>query len=185
MVDQQDLHNSQINDSEDNSNSKDDVVDQILERVMDNSMPQISVETHGEENKSWDNINYYIQTANAKILLETLAPEVSKNEKKKREHKDTLIKYVSIFLGAQFLVVFILVMLVLISIIVFHALDNDFSQELIQMIFAFFGTYITSVIVELICILKYIVVNVFDTSISALMEAFKLQSDKKDKEQDN
>lgn len=114
--------------------------------------------------------------------MNTLAPDVSKNEERKRDHKDKLIKYVSIFLGVQFAIIFILIMTVIISTIVFHALGNDFPTTMLQMLFAFFGTYITSVIVELICILKYIVVNVFDTSISALMEIFKSQ--KPNKEQD-
>ena len=124
---------------------------------------------------SWEKIEAYIQTANAKILLNTLAPEVSANEQRKREHKDKLLKYVSLFLGVQFFIVFVLIMIVIIAIIVFHALEKDFSTGTIELLLAFFGSYITSVIVELICILKYIVVNVFDTSISALMEAFKFQ----------
>lgn len=74
-------------------------------------------------------------------------------------------------------------MLVLISVICFHALKNDFSFDMVKMLFAFFGTYITSVIVELVYILKYIVLNVFDTSISGLMEIFKSQ--KNPKEQDS
>ena len=54
--------------------------------------------------------------------------------------------------------------------------EKDFSTGTIELLLAFLGSYITSVIVELSCILKYIVVNVFDTSISALMEAFKFQN---------
>lgn len=127
-------------------------------------------------------INSYVENINGKILLGTLAPEVSKNEEKKRDHKDKLIKYVSIFLGTQFIIIFILIMIVIVSIIVFHALKNDFSSGIINMLFAFFGTYITSVIVELIFILKYIVVNVFDTSISALMEVFTKSNNKKQDE---
>ena len=69
-------------------------------------------------------------------------------------------------------------MTVLIAILKFHDRGNDLSASTIQMLFAFFGTYITSVIVELICILKYIVVNVFDTSISGLMEAFSSVKEK-------
>lgn len=116
------------------------------------------------------------------MLLDTLAPEIRNNEEKKREHKDKLIKYVSIFLGAQFLIIFILILIVIISIVVFHAINKDFSQDTVRMLFAFFGTYITSVIVELSYILRYIVVNVFDTSISALMEGFT--NTRKDKEQE-
>ncbi len=163
-------------------------VDKIFENAVDditnsNILNSTNVEANEVDSEFVleEGINHYIETANAKVLLNTLAPQVSKNEEKKREHKDKLIKYVSIFLGAQFTIIFILVMVVIISIIVFHALKNDFSSGTINMLFAFFGTYITSVIVELICILKYIVVKVFDTSISALMEVFK----KTNKEQEN
>lgn len=158
----------------------DSQVDEIFENAVDvvmngNLSDGINVEVNGdidEKSNLENDINHYIETANAKVLLNTLAPQVSKNEEKKREHKDKLIRYISLFLGAQFLIIFILVMIVIISIIVFHALKNDFSSGTINMLFAFFGTYITSVIVELICILKFIVVNVFDTSISALMKVF-------------
>ncbi len=114
-----------------------------------------------------------IQQTNAKVLLDTLAPQIEQNENKKREHKDKLIKYVSIFIGAQFVAVFVFIFTVIISMIVFHALRNDFSKSILNIIFGFYGTYITSVVVELIFILKFIVNNVFDTSISALMEIFK------------
>lgn len=145
----------------------------------------INPDSVSDESSSWDGSDSYIKTANAKVLLNTLAPQISGNEEKKREHKDKLIKYVSIFLGTQFLIIFILTMLIIISIIVFHAIGKDFSATMLQMIFTFFGTYITSVIVELICILKYIIINVFDTSVSALMEAFKMQNDDKNIEKDN
>lgn len=57
--------------------------------------------------------------------------------------------------------------------LVFHALKNDYSENVLQMIFAFFGTYIASVIAELLAMLKYIVKEVFNTSISDLMKIFK------------
>ena len=160
--------------SERQQNEKDLKINTILNEMTKNASVQ-DVSTTSEVD-SWEKIEAYIQTANAKILLNTLAPEVSANEQRKREHKDNLLKYVSLFLGVQFFIVFVLIMIVIIAIIVFHALEKDFSTGTIELLLAFFGSYITSVIVELICILKYIVVNVFDTSISALMEAFKFQN---------
>lgn len=161
-------------------NTNDDEVTQLLEEEIRSLDPivfediAISSKDDNSENdvKRQENINTYVKNANEKVLLGTLAPEVTKNEEKKREHKDKLIFYVSIFLGLQFAMIFVLIFTVLISIIIFHYRENDFSSGIINMLFAFFGTYITSVIVELIFILKYIVVNVFDTSISALMEVF-------------
>ncbi len=150
-------------------------VDEILKNQAEQAQSsQKSVnDSEFSEQESLDKTEYYIRTANAKILLDTLAPEVSKNEKRKRKHKDKLIKYVSIFLGAQFIAIFILIAVVIGAIIVFHNAKNDLPISTINIFFAFFGTYVTSVIIELICILKYIVVNVFDTSISALMGIFK------------
>lgn len=160
-----------------NNEKKNDAVNNALDELADSNINKIDVNV--SSNESWEEIDIYIKTANAKILLNTLAPEVSKNEETKRGHKEKLIKYVAVFLGVQFSIVFIFAMTVLVSIIVFHALENDFSLGLIKMLFAFFSTYITSVVVELICILRYIVLNVFDTSISGLMEIFKFSSDKK------
>lgn len=147
----------------------------LNEAALTNTEPLDSEDVPEE---SWDNTDEFIKSTNAKVVLNTLAPEISENEKAKRKHKDKLLKWVSVFLGAQFVVIFVLIMTVLIAILKFHDRGNDLSASTIQMLFAFFGTYITSVIVELICILKYIVVNVFDTSISGLMEAFSSVKEK-------
>lgn len=169
-----------------NMQNTDDEVTQLLEEEVESFEPiyfrDITISSKDDDSEDdiilEDKINSYVENINGKVLLGTLAPEVSKNEEKKREHKDKLIKYVSIFLGTQFIIIFILIMIVIVSIIAFHAKKNDFSSGTINMLFAFFGTYITSVIVELIFILKYIVVNVFDTSISALMEVFTKSNNK-------
>ena len=60
--------------------------------------------------------------------------------------------------------------------LVFHALKNDYSENVLQMIFAFFGTYIASVIAELLAMLHFIVKEVFNTSISDLMKIFKIDT---------
>lgn len=58
-------------------------------------------------------------------------------------------------------------------IFVFHGLKNDLKLSYINAIVKFIGFYITSVVVELITMLRYIVSNVFDTSITGLVELFK------------
>lgn len=160
-------------------------VDSILDGALDNSDEDLSyggIAASIQHNAYDLDAQSYIRKANAEVLLKTLAPQITKNEKKKREHKDKLIKYVSIFLGSQFIFVFVIIIVAMLSIICFHALDKPLDQNVINILFAFFGTYITSVIVELFCILKYIVLRVFDTSISALTKAF---SGKDDKEQES
>lgn len=90
--------------SERQQNEKDLKINTILNEMTKNASVQ-DVSTTSEVD-SWEKIEAYIQTANAKILLNTLAPEVSANEQRKREHKDKLLKYVSLFLGVQFFIVF-------------------------------------------------------------------------------
>lgn len=120
-----------------------------------------------------DSVNeHIIKNANDNVLINTLSPEIEKNEDLKRTHKSYLLKKVTHFLVFQFIFIVVLILTMVISIIVFHALGNDYSDKLVNMLFAFFGTYITSVIVELICILHFIVENVFDSSISELMKIF-------------
>lgn len=136
-----------------------------------------------QKNNEYDlETEQYINDANAAVLLKTLAPQIRKNEKKKREHKDKLIKYLARFLAFQFAFVFIIIMVAIVAIIYFHADKNPLSQGMVNILFAFFGTYLTSVVVELIYILKYIVEQVFDASISSLTRAF---SGKDDKGQEN
>ena len=113
-----------------------------------------------------------IKTANNKFLLEVLSPEIKENEKKKRKHKDWLMIGMGIFLLFQFMLVAIIVVYSGHWIVNSHLSQNPFSDSTIQLIFAFICAYITSVVVELIAILKYIVKNVFDTSITGMVNTF-------------
>ena len=138
--------------TKDNSafSTSDEKIDKFLREAVEKKTKEINLQSSFESKNghisssndlpSEDNLdpNYYIKKANASVLLDTLAPEIRKNEEKKREHKDKLIKYVSIFLGAQFLIIFILILIVIISIVVFHAINKDLSQDTVRMLFAFF-----------------------------------------------
>lgn len=67
--------------SEEIDSKLDEILENQAERVQDS---QESVnDSKFSEKESLDKTEYYIRTANAKILLDTLAPEVSKNEKRK------------------------------------------------------------------------------------------------------
>lgn len=106
-------------------------------------------------------------------MLKILSPEISYNEKKKRDHKDFLIKVVQIFLIGQFIILGLLIFGIIGAFITFHALGNDFSIEGLKLVIHFVSLYITSVIVELIAMLNYIISRVFDTSITGLVELYK------------
>lgn len=128
---------------------------------------------YSDKTENEKSINKLIDNANTYFLIEILSPQLSANESKKREHKNQLIKIVKIFLIFQFLLLLFLLVGTLVMIFVFHALKNDLKLSYINAIVKFIGFYITSVVVELIAMLNYIVSNVFDTSITGLVELFK------------
>lgn len=114
-----------------------------------------------------------IDSANKYFLVKILSPEITNNEEKKRKHKDKLIKIVECFLVFQFFILILLMFGIIAGIFVFHGLGNDLELSYIKTIIKFISVYITSVVVELVAMLKFIVTNVFDTSITGLVEAYK------------
>lgn len=132
------------------------------------------------DKSSEQSIEEIISNTNSKVLLEVLSPEVSENEKKKREHKDTLMNTMKKFLTFQFSFTAGLVGASVISIVLCHVFGRPFQDETIKIIFTFVGAYITSVVVELIAILNYIVQKVFDTSVADLVAIFKDGSNKEE-----
>ena len=126
------------------------------------------------ENESSEDItSKIIDNANKYFLVKVLSPQIEKNEAKKREHKNVLIQIVKSFLIFQFVIILILLFGIIIMIFVFHGFNNDLELSYLEKIINFVSIYITSVVVELIAMLKYIVANVFDTSITSLVELYK------------
>lgn len=119
-----------------------------------------------------------IKNVNNKVLIEYLSPEVSKNERSKRLHKYILIILMVIFLTIQFKSVYTITIEV-----INYAISKEANIDIVNSLLTFVSAYITSVVVELIAILRYIVKNVFDTSIAELVKIFK-ETDNKIKEQD-
>ena len=91
---------------------------------------------------------------------------------------------IQIFLVAQFFLVGALLLGIITMIFVFHWRKNDISVEYINIIIKFVSAYITSVVVELIAMLKYVVKNVFDTSITGLVQLYR-DANIKDEEKQN
>ena len=114
-----------------------------------------------------------ITNANNWFLVNILSPEIQSNEKRKRQHKDCLMILMGAFLLFQFFAVAVMVGYSGYHIIEAHFIGEPFADSTIKIIFTFIGTYITSVIVELIAILNYIVKNVFDTSVAGMVNNFK------------
>ena len=105
---------------------------------------------------------------NNTTIAETIPHEITKNEEKKREHKDLLLKIVMWFLGVQFGLFFLLLTGVIVCLIIGHMIDKPFPTEMTTMIFDMLKIYLASIIVELISMLYFIVKNVFDTTIPDL-----------------
>lgn len=109
-----------------------------------------------------------IKNVNGAVLLHYLSPEINKNETSKRKHKYILIALVGLFLYFQFNTVYEMS-----KSIMNYAIDESLDIEILKLLIGFVSAYITSVVVELIAILNYVVKRVFDTSIKELIELFK------------
>lgn len=109
-----------------------------------------------------------IKNVNNQVLIDFLSPEISKNEQTKRIHKFILIVLLSLFLIIQFSSSYTVSIKV-----IDYCISNNANKEIVSGLLTFVTGYITSVVVELIAILKYIVKNVFDTSIKELIQIFK------------
>ena len=112
--------------------------------------------------------NQILANTNTTTIAETIPHEITKNEEKKREHKDLLLKIVMWFLGVQFGLFFLLLTGVIVCLIIGHMIDKPFPTEMTTMIFDMLKIYLASIIVELISMLYFIVKNVFDTTIPDL-----------------
>lgn len=117
----------------------------------------------------WD----IVDNANKYFLLNILSPEITANEAIKRDNKGKLITIIKVFLIAQFAIVAVLVIGFVTAVCVLHAFDKPLTLEVIKAIIGFINLYIASIVVELIAMLKYIMENVFDTSITTLVELYK------------
>lgn len=149
--------------------AEDALISEVPDKTVHNDLRLEKKETN---KKTFD----LIKNANDAVLLEYLSPEITKNEAAKRVHKYLLIALLAIFLVAQFVSVYKITMKV-----IDYSIASGANQEIIKNLLTFVSAYITSVVIELIAILNYIVTRVFDTSISDLIELFRNSIDKKNK----
>ncbi len=114
-----------------------------------------------------------------KIYEDVLAPQLEQNEDLKREQKRTLVDKLFKLLAFQFIVTYIFVFMLILSII--FSCKLALSENVILNLMKFIEFYITSIVVELISILFFIVKNVFDTSIVELIKGFDKRNNKEKK----
>ena len=147
----------------------------LRKQVQTNTQNDLKNESK-KSNKNFNNVDL-IKNVNDKVLVEILSPEVAKNESAKRKHKYMLISLLGAFLIIQFYAVYTIS-----SNVITYSTTIVANSSIIKSLLAFTSAYITSVIIELIAILKYIVHNVFDTSIADLVKIFKDSNNNKEQE---
>nr|DAU86629.1 MAG TPA: hypothetical protein [Caudoviricetes sp.] len=155
-------------------NTQDEVTN-IQQENVQNSINKIKNDLTNIESNNIDlspaqtvDANQIIANNNTMTIAEAIPHEITKNEEKKREHKDLLLKIVMWFLGLQFGLFFLLLTGVIVCLIIGHMTNKPFPIEMTTMIFDMLKIYLTSIIVELISMLYFIVKNVFDTTIPDL-----------------
>lgn len=162
------------NNIDNNSNVESDLSNAISSSGIEVPLTQ---EVHINENTSNNNVNKVdIDEMNAlfglkqRIYEKVLSPQLKKNEKLKRTHKSVLMSNIFKLLKWQFIFTYVFVSILLVSVIFSSFLSLD--TQVINAIIKFIKFYITSIVVELISILFFIVQNVFDKSIVDLFSNF-------------
>lgn len=156
-----------------------ELLEESIEKIFENEMPDnLRQNDLKQESGNIINTRNLIKNVNNQVLIDFLSPEVSKNEASKRQHKYILIILLAGFIIIQFLSVYNIS-----HSVIKYATSSDSNIDIINSLLTFVSAYITSVVVELIAILKYIVENVFDTSIVELVKIFK-ETNKEVQEQD-
>ena len=155
----------------------DETVSMLIKEIAEDQQNPRYVEMHNPEVPLSNRA--IINNANNKVLIEVLSPEVVENEKTKRKHKDRLIDILEKFIEMQLFITGGIIAFTFGSIFYYYFENHQIDNHLVNLMFTFVVTYITSVVVELIYMLKYIVHNVFDTSISDLVKLFKEDNKKK------
>lgn len=164
--------NEEENTPNDKNKYAEDLMSAFLKKKAEQSNHSQPYEGESDSDEE-QRISRLIKNVNNEFLINVLSPEIQKNEEKKRKHKDWLMIIMGGFLLFQFLLIAVIICAWGYFIINAHLEGNPFNDSTIKILFAFIGTYITSHIIELIAILRYIVKNVFDTSVTGMVNNFK------------
>lgn len=164
-----------INNQEENLSDEQRVV---LDSV---SVPQqLNIEINNASSISQDALQMNEAFELARIIYQdVLSPQLQENEVLKRTQKTDLMNELFKILSLQFKYTYFFVLILIVG-----TLGSSFlniSESIVENIIKFVEFYITSIVVELLSILFFIVKNVFDTSIVDLIKNFDKINQKKDK----
>lgn len=144
--------------------------------------PVVTIEEDSDQEKDKkNNVNEMnvLFELKRQIYQDVLAPELTKNEKLKRKHKTQLMNKIFHLLKWQFFCTYLFVSILLLAVV--FSTDLGLAPTTIKIIVNFIKFYITSIVVELISILFFIVKSVFDKSIVDLFSNFDGKKKKKNK----
>jgi len=170
------------NDNVESINNPEENLSEEQQIVLDSvSIPQqVHIQIENAPSISKDALQMNESFELARIMYQdVLSPQLRENEALKRKQKDTLMEEIFKILNLQFIFTYIYVLVLIVG-----TLSSSFfkiSESIIQNTFKFVEFYVTSIVVELLSILFFIVKNVFDTSIVDLMKDFDKRKRKKDK----
>lgn len=145
------------------------------------SMPKqlnIEIETPSSISQDAFQMNEAFKLAR-RMYQDVLSPQLRKNEELKRNQKEKLMNELFKILKIQFIFTYVFVLVLIVG-----TLGSSFfsiSEDIVESIIKFLEFYITSIVVELLSILFFIVKNVFDTSIVDLIKDFDKITQKMDK----
>lgn len=102
-------------------------------------------------------------------MLETLAPQLSENEKQKRKFKKSLTIYIIVILSVQIAIFLLVITIFTIAYCFDLNIFKDITIEQLEHLLNFLKYFITAIIAEFIAMLFFIVKFVFDKSIVDLI----------------
>ena len=140
----------------------------IEETLRETEIPdksRVELNVHSEEDAIVADLNQQF-AMKQRLYEQVLAPQLKENEDLKREHKGVLMTNIFKILKWQFIFTYIFVFTIIIAVLFSSYLG--ITEKLAMEGISFIKFYITSIIVELISILFFIVKNVFDKSITSL-----------------
>lgn len=160
-------------------NTEDHLTDEqqiVLDSVSVPQQVNIKIETPSSISKDALQMNEAFELARM-MYQDVLSPQLQKNEDLKRQQKETLMNNIFKILNLQFIFTYIFVFTLIVGILASSFLS--ISENTIISIIKFVEFYISSIVVELVSILFFIVKNVFDTSIADLIKNFDKRTRKK------
>lgn len=157
---------------ENKDSTKDKITPEQEEVLKSTSIPDsvdVKIKTLKSISKDAIDMNNAFQLSEL-IYKDVLSPQLQENEILKREHKKSLMKKLFSIIKWQFIATYTFILILLICIMFSEMLK--ISESVVLVIIKFLEFYISSIIVELIAILFFIVKNVFDKSIVELIKNF-------------